>query len=145
MPVANAMFTGGGDSSSSLQNIVSLLGTSVPELRFVDKKTGRVTLTREYIETILDDYSKSNPTGLAAFTKWLGIDTSAEKNIRKYEFDLKTFLLETLEQAKTAATAGLSPEAGAGTPAPMGAAAMQPGFDQPQSPTLGNKLPVEEM
>ena len=130
MPIIDTPETTGGDNpSQQLQKMLELIEKSQIDAQFMDERD-KPTLTRTYIEMVLQDYSlqAQNPQ---MFNKWLAVDEKLNKAIRQFKSDLLQLLtgqaqmgsaqqsLQAEAPAPPEAPVPTAPAEGAGTPAPL--------------------------
>ena len=127
--------TQGEDSGAALQRIYRNLGSTKIEAAFMNADGSKVSITRDYLEAIIEDYAQQTQNG-SFFNKFLQIDTKLEKALREYAADMKMLLASAATLA--AAQAQVAPAAPAPQPIP-GAPAAQ----NPIQQGLGNPIPEQ--
>jgi hypothetical protein len=95
MPVSDVKFSDNDDPKSRAQSVLEMLGRAELEARFVEVKTEKPTIRRDYLETVIDDLAQASQNQ-SVFNKFLQIDTALTKELRKYKSDIKNLLSSML-------------------------------------------------
>ena len=127
--------TRGEDSGATLQRIYRNLGSTQIEAAFMNSDGSKVSITRDYLEAIIEDYAQQTQNG-SFFNKFLQIDTKLEKALREYAADMKMLLASAATMAAAQAQVAPPPQAPA---APIPGAPVE----NPIQQGLSNPIPEQ--
>jgi hypothetical protein len=127
---------------SQVQSILKEIEASDIDAFFVDKQNlTQIKFDLGKVEAVLDSYSQSsnNPQ---LFNKWLGLETSLTKSLKKFSSDLRMLLAEVTQmgQAQNMLQAQI-PDGDSGVATPSGQSQSQA---QPPAPAQQGKIGAGE-
>lgn len=86
--------------ASKISNLLSSINTGVDvDAYFYDTKADKITLTRDYIEMVLQEYGQATQN-MSPLQKFVQIDAKLDKALREYRVDVQSLLGNVLTSGK---------------------------------------------
>ena len=132
MPIVNdPNFSTEKNPAEQLNKLLSALSSNQIEAHFVNEQN-KTVVNRDYIEMVLTEYSQAN-NDVPSFNKWLQIDSTLDKALRKYKVELQS-MLQALSSMSIAKSEMSEPIVDNAPPTPE---------NFPQEPSSDRRLPTQ--
>lgn len=98
MPIVqDTNFTSNNNPTDRLNKLLQAISSTQIEAHFVNAQNKSV-VTRDYIEMVLTEYSQES-NDVPSFNKWLQIDSTLDKALRKYKVEIQSMLQELAQMS----------------------------------------------